>query len=184
MTKTAQDFVNHWIWAGNQGLMAKRTAQAYASSCRQILSVQDAWETVDFENLAQQVDDLLFRFKNLRRLSPRTLQSYEVRFRRAVESYQTYLSDPARWRYLSRGQSQNAQSPRRDRTPRTRAFQQAPSPPKAAESTNDELLEYIFPFRKSTNARVAIPRDATTAEINRLVDFLRPLAIDYESSSS
>ena len=106
MTKTARDLVNHWIWAGSQGLMAKRTAQAYAGACRQILSIQDGWETLDFEILALEVDDLLMRFKNSRRLNPRTLASYEIRFRRAVESYQTYLSDPARWQYVPRRQSQ------------------------------------------------------------------------------
>ena len=179
MTKTALDFVQHWTWAGKKGLMAMRTAQAYAGACRQVLSIQDDWENLNFETL--EVDNLLLRFKNLSGLSPASLATYEGRFRRAVKSYQTYLNDPAKWQYTPRRQSRSVQSRSSNRT---RAAQQTASSPNSTESSSDALLEYIFPFRNSTNARVAIPRDATTAEINRLADFLRPLAVDYESSSS
>ena len=45
------------------------------------------------------------------------------------------------------------------------------------------LQEYSYPFRPDTLAKLLIPRDSTTAEINRLVAWARTFAVDYEPSS-
>ena len=42
------------------------------------------------------------------------------------------------------------------------------------------LQTYVYPFRDGILARLEIPRDANTAEINRLVAWARTLAADYE----
>ena len=181
MTKTARDFVQHWTWAGNKGLMAKRTAEAYAGACRQVLSVQDAWENLDFETL--DAENLLLRFKNLSELNPSSLATYEGRFRRAVESYRSYLSDPAKWQYTPRRRSRGVQSRSSNRTPRVRAPQQTPSTPNITGSSSDALQEYSYPIRPDVMARLAIPRDATSAEINKLVAWARTLANDFEPST-
>ena len=180
VAETAFDFVNHWTWAGSKGLMATKTAMAYAVACRSVLSVQDGWESLEFEAL--DVDNFLLRFKNLRKtdFKPQSLATYEGRFRRAVELYQKYLENPSGWKYNPRRPSRDTQTRRRNLETTVQTPAPASVPQERAESTDDVLQEYTYPFRLDILARLVIPRDATTAEINRLVAWARTLAVDYE----
>ena len=42
------------------------------------------------------------------------------------------------------------------------------------------LQEYVYPFRQNVLATLTIPKDATAAEIRRLVAWAQTLAVDYE----
>ena len=183
MAETALDFVNHWTWAGRKGLMGRKTAMAYALACRSVLSIHDGWENLDFQTL--DVEEFSIRFKNLKKsdFKPRSLATYEGRFRRAVESYQKFLSDPATWKYNSRTPSRDAPSRRSAREPTAPTPVSASSTQEYEESAIQMLQEYTYPFRPDVLATLAIPRDATVAEINRLVAWVRTLAVDYEPST-
>jgi len=54
---------------------------------------------------------------------------------------------------------------------------------KAVREQHEDMVEYAYPFRPDFMARLAIPRDATTDEINRLVAWARTLAVDYKPPS-
>ena len=183
IVETALDFVNHWNWAGSKGLMANKTAMAFTLACRSILSIQDGWEDLDFGTL--EVDGFLIRFKNLRKydFKPRSLATYEGRFRRAVESYQKYLSDPAGWRYDSRRPARVTPSRRTERSPSIGTADQISPDSISAGPARNLLQEYTYPFRPDILSRLHVPRDAKTAEINRLVAWARTLAVDYEPST-
>ena len=183
---SARALVDHWDWAAEKGLMNRKTAQSIAGACRGVLGVQENWENLDVKTL--DVGDLFSRFKNLRAsdFTPNSLRDYESRFRRAVESYREYLDDQAGWRFPSRVSSSGG-------SPRRRRKKSPDEPSTAMERTVDvsgriddlggSLQEYSYPFRPDTLAKLLIPRDSTTVEINRLVAWARTLAVDYEPSS-
>lgn len=178
---SARGLVDHWLQASRQGSMKASTAQAFALTCRRILEVQESWESLNVESL--DVDDALTRFKSLttRNLRPRTISDYEARFRRAVASYRDYLVNPNSWKYPSR--SLRSSGP--IRPPQSRDSDGSSQPHKhahafSATTPSASIQEYPYPIRTDVLAKLAIPRDATSAEINRLVAWARTLAIDYE----
>ena len=189
---TVRGLVGHWIWAADKGLMNASSARALATACRGVLEVQEDWE--DLEVSAIDVDDSFSRFSTLRAkdFTPKSLRTYESRFRRAVASYRRYLDDPSSWRYELRT-SAGQRSPASER-PRKIPRKRFPEPEKSAEATSPDVVSehggpvgglqvYLYPIRPDVLARLVIPRDATAAEINRLVAWARTLATDYEPSS-
>lgn len=181
--KTAGEMVSHWDWAKEKGLMKPATAQSIASACRGVLEAQDNWEQLDIQAL--DIDRSVQIFKNLRanNFAPRSLRDYEQRFRRAIESYRKYLDDPASWSFPSR-----SSAPRRSMSVGGKR-QQEPIPGGARSDGGGEKnpvvdsQAYEYPFRSDFMAKLEIPRDATTTEINRLVGWVRTLAVDYDPSS-
>ena len=51
------------------------------------------------------------------------------------------------------------------------------------ESPCNILEEHTYPLLPDILARLKIPRDATTTEINRIVAWARTLVVDYEPST-
>ena len=177
----AKDLVDHWDSAAAKGLMTKAIAATLATSCRHVLGVDPDWETLDVQTL--DVEKCVRRFNNLRSgaYKPRSLQDYGSRFRRAVASYLSYLEDPAGWRFVSRHRSASrSDGSVSARPPATGHGDHGLSATK--EHHGVSLQEYLFPIRQDLMAKLAIPRDVKTAEINRLVAWVRTLAVDYEPS--
>ena len=183
---TARALVDHWAWASGKGLMTAPTARALATACRGVLEVQDDWERLDI--LTLDIDDAFNRFKNLRArdFKPRSLRDYEARFRRAVRSYLEYLKDQTAWKYstrtsTSRVSRRSSQPNRPSDTDKSSDVTKSPDLP--VEHPVGDFQEYVYPFRPDVMAQLIVPRDATTAEINRLVAWARTLAVDYEPST-
>lgn len=171
--RTGKGLVEHWTWAAEKGLMPKASAQAMAVSCRRVLEIDQDWENVDV--LALDEDEFCRRFKNLRALDykPSSLGDYASRFRRGVKSYRLFLADPSKWRFGSGAKKTTAAKPR----PRKSLDSDT------AENTDQQeagLQQYVYPFRPNVLATLTIPKDATAAEIRRLVAWARTLAVDYE----
>ena len=183
---SARALVDHWAWASGKGLLTAPTARALATACRGVLEVQDKWEELDIETL--EINDALNRFKNLRSrdFKPRSLKDYETRFRRAIKSYLEYLEDQAAWKYPSRTSTSRA-SRRSSQPNRPSDTDKSPDVVNLLDISDThasgDFQEYVYPFRQDVMARLTIPRDATTAEINRLVAWTRTLAVDYEPAS-
>ena len=183
---SARALVDHWAWASGKGMLAAPTARALATACRGVLEVQDDWERLDIKTL--DIDDALNRFKNLRsrNFKPNSLRDYETRFRRAVQSYLEYLEDQAAWKYPTRTSTRRA-SRKSSTSSRPNDPDRSPDVAQSSDVSDklrsDDFQEYVYPFRQDVMARLTIPRDATTAEINRLVAWARTLAVDYEPTS-
>ncbi len=90
---TGLAFVKHWDWVAEKGLMPAATARAIRASVSQILKIDDNWESIDVTRV--DVDSLIARFRNLSKLAPGSLATYESRFRSGLESYVSYLNNPA-----------------------------------------------------------------------------------------
>ncbi len=171
--RTGKAFIEHWAWAADKGLMPRASAQSMAVSCRRVLEVDQDWENVDV--LALDTDEFSQRFKTLRALDykPSSLGDYASRFRRGVKSYRLFLADPSKWRFGSGTKKTTAAKPRPRKSPDS----------DAAENTDQQeagLQQYVYPFRPSVLATLTIPKDATAAEIRRLVAWAQTLAVDYE----
>ena len=178
----ARAMVDHWEWAAKEGLINEATASALSTSCRHVLGVVPNWESLDVQTL--DVDDCINIFNNLRskEYKPRSLKDYTGRFRRAVNSYRSYLEDPASWRFPSSRWQSASRSDGFASTSRGRARQIDEVSTTKDVSADVVSHEYSFPIRPDFMAKLAIPRDVTTAEINRLVAWARTLAVDYEPS--
>lgn len=190
---SARDLIEHWAWAGQKGLMNASTARALATACRGVLEVQENWQSLDVSTL--DLEESFNIFKNLRAkdFTPDSLRTYESRFRRAVMSYRRYLNEPSTWRFETRitagNRSSHSDRPRRIQRKRFPDLDGAAKEEHSniaadgAASVN-ELQEYLYPIRADVLARLSIPRDANTTELNRLVAWVRTLATDYEPPSA
>ena len=171
--RTGKDLVEHWAWAAEKGLMPRTSAKAMAVSCRRVLEVEQDWKNVNV--LALDMDEFARRFKNLRALDykPSTLGDYASRFRRGVLSYRAFLDDPSKWHFGSRTKRTTSSKPK----------SRQPDDSDTAERSDLQevaLQEYVYPFRQNVLATLTIPKDATAAEIRRLVAWAQTLAVDYE----
>lgn len=175
----ARDFLGHWDWARHEGLMNPATATALSVACRRILGVQEDWQSLRFSDL--NVEDLVKRFthSNSKEFKPQSLKDYERRFRRAFKSYEEYLEDPNSWEYPTR-----RITPRKQQIHQVQdGFDPAQDPAHDPECTGSvvSLQSYAYPFRPDLLARLDIPRDATVAEMDRLIAWARTLAVDYKA---
>ena len=154
--------------------MNRATAQALAAACRRILEIEEDWESIDIRNL--DVDDILLRFKNLKQkeYTPASLKVYESRFRRALDSFENYIEDPSDWSYSTR-----RPSPKKIANKSKTDQQSEPSSQTKTKEEQEGSHAYLYPFRPDFMARLEIPRDATVAEVERLIAWARTLAIDY-----
>jgi hypothetical protein len=182
METTGRQLVDHWNWAAEKGLMNKNTASGRRSACMQVLSILPEWEDVDVSQL--NIDDLLLRFQNLKKkdFRPNVLEAYKKRFRLALESYLEYLRDPGNWKASSQ-----------ERVAHTAAGNFKTSSKKmAAHRTTDQeelerlsaapsavgMTEYKFPVRAGMVAKLFLPTDLNSRDVERLIGFLNMLVVD------
>lgn len=176
------DFLSH---AGERGLMPAATAQALAVATRNVFSVLD-----DAERSSLPLDDLdgvikRFNNKRARDFNPSSLREYGRRVRRAVDMYQQWKNDPANFAVKTRATSPSKKSrangraiaaPNSGQSPEIAEPVVAPisfpNPPGAAAG-----YQTAFPVRPGHVVVVAnIPLDLSTAEAERLAQFIRLLA--------
>lgn len=176
MHSTGKALVQHWSWAAERGLMNKNTARTFQSACSEVLGVEENWEEVDVRQM--DVEKILLQFQNLRaeRYKPRSLASYQNRFRQAVKSFLSYLENPAGWQ--PPGVRTGSRSSRRARI--------GSSPLQSDDEPRDEsqgptLIDHGYPLRKgSVIARMRLPADLTLVEVQKLGKFMTTLAADFD----
>lgn len=176
---TGNDLIEHWNYAADKGLMNRNSAYSYRSACSKVLSVIDGWESVDIT--AIDVDETITRFKNLqaRNYKPKSLEVYAARFRKAVDSYLKFVSDPGSWKPKSRQVSNsNHEGTASSKSPATQNNTEVSA--SQAVSVNRGLIDYPFPLRDGITVRLQLPRDITISEVKRLQAFMSTLATDFE----
>lgn len=172
-------FVQHWTWVADKGLMPRASALATRAAVSQILKVDEDWENLDIRQL--DVDAVIARFRNLSKLAPASLATYESRFRSGLESYLAYLDNPAS--YSPKGRKAAA----RDDKPRSRTRNKGevralpssvtPSATPQVSSGGARLVVYPFPVRPEVFAELKLPADLTVDEARRLGKFLEAVAL-------
>lgn len=186
---TAKDVVAHVGWASENGYIAKATASAMATSVKKILEYThgEEWATVDIRAL--DLEDLLPRFENLskRDLSGQSMQTYEGRFLKALDSYRLHQEDPKGWSSAMQAKARRTAPAKKpggdgneDGPNQTRTATGGSTKPSAQEARpiSPDLVAYPFPIRQGVIAYMHLPADLRPKEATRLKSFLDSLAID------
>jgi hypothetical protein len=192
-------------YVDSKGLMNRSTAKAYRAAVREVLSAVEGDDWPSFDLREADVEDLVHRFqvKAGMRYTPRSLTTYNSRFRSAVSMYLAYIQDPAGWRpprpqpariappRIAEPRIAEARiaasrpSPRRTRPPDTRES----VPPEAtikvpsinpAPGGLDDMVSFPFPIRREGGvvlATLILPKDLTSREADRIAAHLKTLAI-------
>jgi hypothetical protein len=181
MEKNGKALVEHWDWAATKGLMNKTSARLLRTACEQVLSVEEGWENIDLGNL--DVEEAFRRFQNLkgRNLAPQSLRDYKRRFTQGVTSFLDYVRDPANWKGPTADRPRNPETVTEGRTSgasKISSHNTRRKMPSELRDRNDALMDYPFPIRAGITARLQLPVDLTTAESQRLANFIASLAID------
>ncbi len=181
MEKNGKALIDHWELAAEKGLMNKTSARLLKTACEQVLSVQENWENLDMESL--DAEEAFRRFQNLkgRNLAPQSLKDYRRRFTQGVTSFLDYIRDPANWKGPTADRPRNSESnveSRANGAPRVGAQTVRRRMPPMQRDDNGALMDYPFPIRSGVTAHLQLPVDLTTAESQRLANFIASLAID------
>jgi hypothetical protein len=173
---TGKEFVDFWSWASGKGLMNKNTAQSLATAVKRVISIDEGWETIDVRTM--NIDEILLRFKNIRNkdFTPDSLQVYERRFKRALKLFLQYQQSPSTWKYPSKTDAGRKQSNFKKET--TQFKETSVNSLNIQTASNIPMVDYPYPLRDNCIIRLKLPIDLKTADIDRLVSFLRTLAVD------
>lgn len=167
------DFLTH---AGERGLIPAATAQALAVATRNVFSVLDENERVDLH--LEDIEGVIRRFNNKRArdFNPTSLAEYGRRVKRAVELYLRWREDPAKFTVKTRATNQG----------RKKEQAAGAAPLQVGEPLPDEAdapalrpggYSTAFPVRPGQVVTISnIPHDLSTAEAERLAQFIRLLA--------
>ncbi len=166
------DFLAH---AGEQGLMPLATAKALAVACRNVFGVLD-----DAERSALPVADLdavIERFATARAedFNPGSLKEYGLRTKRAIELYLRWRESPADFSVKTRA---TKAARVREQTALSDSIARSDSPREFSPRTTSGFgsFQTAFPLRPDYLVTLDnIPRDLTTAEAERLAQFVRLL---------
>lgn len=174
METSGQSLLDFWAWSARKGLVPNSVANDLRASSKEVLSVEDNWQTLDIKTL--EVDYLLVRFDNLRKFKfkPQSLSAYKSRFKKARKLYLAYLENPSGWHYP-------AAKPRRAKVaaPTGMPPDNADNPLVNAaaaeiEMRSDQSSQVLqFPIRAGFTARLELPADLTKEEAARLASYLQ-----------
>lgn len=154
----------------------------WKSAARQVFSVVegDGFESADARNF--DIDEYFGRFENrsIGKYSTESLRAYRGRFRKAVEAYRAYLTDP-NWKPSMR---RTARSPRdsssKKKTMTRKAARPTPQPVSEAPAAPpaSSLMTYPFPLKSGQMAQLHLPTQLERDDAERLTDFIRALVFE------
>lgn len=183
---TGKEFVEHWQWAADKGLMNVNTAAAVRAAVSKVLEIDGDWATMDVSKL--NVDALLQRFQTLqaKEYKPDTLREYARRFRKGYESYMAYVRDPQSWKP---GPTRPERAKPKDSP--TAPLELAglggagPLPDLAGLAAamrtrspvvgNLAFVVYPFPLRENCVVHLSLPLELKAADVQRITTFLNAL---------
>lgn len=178
MATTGKEFIEFWSWASNKGKMNKNTAQSLATASKQVMSVEDDWESIDVSTI--DIDDLMLRFRNIRKkdFTTHSLQVYERKFRQALKLFLEFSHDPTNWKYKTQTATASKSKPIRQRINLAPNLKSVSSESQSSEAI--PLVDYPYPLRENCIVRMKLPVDLRTSDVERLITFLRTLVINFE----
>jgi hypothetical protein len=155
------------------------------SAAKQVFSVVEGEDFGGLDVRSFDIDDYLARFVNrsMGRYSADSLAAYRSRFRRAVESYRSYLADP-NWKPAARstnargttapGAATNSKSSKSKKP--VRSDQEVV--PEALGQGLASVVTYPFPLKSGQMAQLHLPTRLDRTDAERLTAFIRALVFD------
>lgn len=179
METSGQSLLDFWAWSARKGLVPTSVANDLRAASKEVLSVEDNWQTIDIKSL--DVDYLMVRFDNLRKFKfkPQSLSAYKSRFKKARKLYLAYLENPSSWHYPG---AMKRRVPRTTVDSKAQAHQapeyqmpsSAPSQVSSPTAMLDPSIQRLeFPVRPGVSARLELPVDLTREEANRIAAYLQ-----------
>lgn len=168
------EFLDH---AGVRGLMPVATAQALAVASRNVLGVLSEQERGDLSEL--DIASVIRRFNNKRAkdFNPASLKEYGRRLNRAIDLFLKWREDPANFTVKTRATStarKRSTGSGDQSEPSEGARADAP-----ATTQRSGTYQSSVPVRPGVVVTLSnIPYDLTTAEAERLGNFVKMLAVD------
>jgi hypothetical protein len=181
-TYSVEELLGFLEHAAERGLMPAATAQALAVASRNVFGILSDQETADIRQL--DLDAVVKRFHNKRArdFSTDTLKEYERRVRRAVKLFMEWREDPANFRAATRG---TAPGRKRKGGPETISGGDAPTSSPAASLPASGMYQTVLPLGPGRFVTLAnVPADLTSAEAERLAQFVRMLVVETAEESS
>ena len=171
--------VQHFQSQGARGGMNRSTAHSLATACRQVLEIDDGWESTDARSV--NVEETLRRFRNKKhhQYKEGSLSVYEARFRRAVKEFLDYSR-----RIEGEAPTPRAAAMTNDARTLTQPEITGTDVSSLFERTHREaFIDYPFPLRDHGIARLRLPADLNHGDVERITRFLKALAMDTNSDS-
>lgn len=172
------DLLEFLAHASQRGLMPAATAQALAVACRNVFGILGDDETADLRSL--DLDAVVKRFTNKRakEFNPTSLKEYSRRARRAVELYLQWRENPAdfsvKTRTTNASRKERPKSAAQDNGSRDPELEK---PATVAATVQQGSYQSAFPVRPGHIVTISnVPQDLTTAEAERLTQFIKMLA--------
>lgn len=166
------DFLSH---AGERGLMPAATAQALAVAVRNVFGILSQEERGDVRRL--DLDAVIKRFMNKRakEFNPASLKEYGRRAHRAVNHFLVWRENPADFSVKTRTTTGGK---KRDRAVRAEAAIDDDEMPERMPVRATGGYDSAFPVRPGRVVTISnVPEDLTTAEAERLAQFIKMLAV-------
>lgn len=178
------DFLSH---ASDRGILPAATSTALAVATRTVLGVLGDEERKDLRKL--DLDDAIKRFHNKRAkdFSPGSLKEYGRRLHRAVKLFLDWRASPAdfsvktRATTASKGKKRKGWNDKSGRSPEMPSTETGDHDPFAVAFLEPGGNGYrsAFPVRPGIVVGLSnIPTDLTTAEAERLAQFIRMLVVE------
>lgn len=167
------EFLDH---AGDRGLMPAATSQALAVATRNVLGILTETEKKDLSQLDYEAVIKRFSNKRAKEFNASSLKEYGRRVRRAVELFLNWREDPANFTIKTRNTSVSRKKEKVAETtePAASVPQDAPFPDTVAGTYRSSL-----PVRPGLVVTlVNVPYDLTSAEAERLANFVKMLAVN------
>jgi len=165
-----------------RGDMVPATASALRTGVKKVLDT-DTTLLTDMRNV--EVDEVVrqFRNKNWSKLSEKSVNVYEQRFRQSVEMYRRWLNQEKDW---LPARSRNA-APRKTNGSRNAAqaamIETAAVTPVHAQAepmSHTGMITYPLVIRPGVKATLILPEDLTRREAERVGQFVAALAFDEQ----
>ena len=178
METSGQSLLDFWAWSARKGLVPTSVANDLRAASKEVLSVEDNWQTIDIKLL--DVDYLMVRFDNLRKFKfkPQSLSAYKSRFKKARKLYLAYLDNPSGWHYPGAVKRKGSKHPvsashRHEQPSRVEYELPANAPMQSVAAPDSTVQRLEFPIRAGAVARLELPADLTRDEANRLAAYLQ-----------
>jgi hypothetical protein len=173
------------------------SAKALRTATLKIFEVESGWASIDLRSLDS--DSLFERFCNLKRnvYSDDSMRIYKTRFGQALKMHLARLDGDSNWK--SYGPATRATNPSKGAATGGKAAQRSQSGGGAAKADMSEpegpsradgassgasLMRFPFPLRDTIDAWLALPRDLTKDEADRLSIFIGSLARQNSTNST
>ncbi|GGI09777.1 hypothetical protein [Egicoccus halophilus] len=186
---SAGHVVDFHEWAGKEGRMNASTAAARGSAVKRVFEYVygEEWPSQSVKDLDEA--DLFLRFRNKAKfdVTPKSMETYEGRFTKAIESYTLFNKDQTAWAQSLRTNTRAPRSGKADKKKEseTQAQQQSkvtePEMGGRDEQVPEGLTRYPFPLQGGVQAQLYLPTKGLTGpDVKRLTAYLQSLVMEEQ----